>query len=61
MFAKGGTIDADSAGGGNEGIASSSEEDVSMVICFVESEVVRGVYRTGEHFTATEGFLCPGR
>lgn len=61
MLTEGGTIDVDSAGGGNEGIASSSVDDVSMVMCFVKSEVVRGVYKIGEHFTAMEGFLCPGR
>ena len=56
----GGSISVDIAGGGSDEMASSPEE-VSTVICFVVAFIERELYRTGEHFTATEGFLCPGR
>lgn len=47
-------------GSGREGIAS-SDDDVSIVICFVTGGLCRNVYTTGEHLTAIDGFLWPGR
>ena len=47
-------------GSGSRGI-SSPAEDVSIVIWLVGFVVDRKVYSIGEHLTATEGFLCPGR
>lgn len=44
------------AGPGKAGIEPSFDE-VSMVICFVSYFPGRSSYRTGEHLTATEGFL----
>jgi hypothetical protein len=47
------------AGSGRAGI--SSPADVSMVICLVGTVDARSWYSTGEHLTAMEGLLCPGR
>jgi hypothetical protein len=47
-------------GSGREGIGS-SEDDVSMVMCLVTGGLCLSVYTTGEHLTATDGFLWPGR
>lgn len=53
------TVGDFSIGSGNGGSASSP--DVSMVMCFVGGGDWRSVYKTGEHLTTTDGFLCPGR
>lgn len=47
-------------GSGNSGISSLADE-VSIVMWLVGFVVERNVYSTGEHLTATEGFLWPGR
>jgi hypothetical protein len=47
------------AGSGRAGM--SSPADVSMVICLVGTVDDRNWYRTGEHRTAIEGLLWPGR
>lgn len=47
-------------GSGRDGIGSSDDE-VSMVMCFVVGGDCRRVYMMGEHLTTTDGFLCPGR
>jgi hypothetical protein len=47
-------------GSGRAGIGSSAE-DVSMVMYFVVGGDCLRVYNIGEHLTATDGFLWPGR
>jgi hypothetical protein len=47
--------------GSGRGARGSSEDDVSMVMCLVTGGLCLSVYATGEHLTATDGFLWPGR
>ena len=44
------------SGSGSDGIAS-SEDEVSIVMCFVIGGLCLSVYTIGEHLTATDGFL----
>ena len=46
--------------GSGKGAKSLPAADVSIVICLV-SVGRRRLYTTGEHLTAIDGFLCPGR
>lgn len=50
----------DGTKGAGRGAISSAVEDVSIVIFLVGAESLR-LYRTGEHLTAIDGLLCPGR
>lgn len=48
------------AGSGKGVISPSLLDEVSTAMCFV-LVAVRSSYSTGEHLTATEGFLWPGK
>ena len=62
----GGSIDDKEGGaldgriGSGSGAMSSEVEEVSIVICFVVAGS-RKLKKVGQHRTATDGFLCPGR
>lgn len=64
VISGGGSMKVEELGGtmgsGSKGISSEPDE-VSIVIWLVGLLVDLSVYRMGEHLTATEGFLCPGK